>query len=443
MTSRSKKDLKNIGIGLAFILPNLIGFLMFTLFPLLASLYMAFTNWDLTLHNIFKTESIQFIGFENFGRLFKHPDFWQYFGNTLFLMIGIPFSIGASLLAALLISQKLRTGYRALPILCIIGIPSAACFLILGYTGVFSTNFAWILCGVVAFFIAGGALGGTSFYRTVYYLPNFTAGVATYLLWKKMYDPNAGPVNAVLQPVLDGVSRNIGLIDGPAQTAVRVLFYLGAAALFAKVLFWARSAWLDEEAAFSPRTFRKWRAAGLRLLFGFAGVFILASIAHHLPGWTLACRHGLQSPHWLTDFYWSKPALMIMSIWISAGSTNMLLYVAGLTNVPSELYEAADIDGASPSQRFRYVTWPQLAPITFFITIMSVIGGLQGGFETARAMTQGGPGGATTTISYFVFSEGFETGRLGLASAIAWTLFAFVFVVTIFNWRFGKDTTNE
>ena len=134
---------------------------------------------------------------------------------------------------------------------------------------------------------------------------------------------------------------------------------------------------------------------------------------------------------------------MIMGFWAAIGSNNMLLYLAGLSNIPPELYEAASIDGASPMQRFWQVTWPQLAPVTFFIVIMSMIGGLQGGFEMARTMTQGGPAGSTTTLSYFVYTEGFNTGRLGYASGIAWVLFALVFMVTIFNWKFGNRYVND
>jgi multiple sugar transport system permease protein len=134
---------------------------------------------------------------------------------------------------------------------------------------------------------------------------------------------------------------------------------------------------------------------------------------------------------------------MIMGFWASIGSGNMLMYLAGLSNISPELYEAADIDGASSSQRFWHITWPQLAPVTFFIFVMSVIGGLQGGFETARTMTNGGPAGSTTTISYFIYNEGFVTGRLGYASAASWALFLLVFVVTLFNWRFGNKYTGE
>jgi multiple sugar transport system permease protein len=151
---------------------------------------------------------------------------------------------------------------------------------------------------------------------------------------------------------------------------------------------------------------------------------------------------GLYPPEWLTDYHWAKPAIIIMGIWVSVGSRNMLLYLAGLSNVPEELYEAARIDGASRFQKFWYVTWPQLAPTTFFIAVMSVIHGLQGGFEMARTMTGGGPAGATTTLSYFIFIEGFETGRLGYSSAVAWTLFLLVFGFTLFLWKQGNRYVN-
>jgi multiple sugar transport system permease protein len=166
----------------------------------------------------------------------------------------------------------------------------------------------------------------------------------------------------------------------------------------------------------------------------------LANVTHHLPA---MATDGLAAPEWLTEYYWAKPSIMIMMLWAAIGSNNMLLYIAGLNNVPVELHEASSIDGASTWQRFYHVTWPQLAPVTFFIVVMSIIWGLQGGFEMARIMTEGGPAGATTTLSYFVYSEGFLTGRLAYASGIAWTLFFLVFAVTLFNWRFGNRYVND
>ena len=152
---------------------------------------------------------------------------------------------------------------------------------------------------------------------------------------------------------------------------------------------------------------------------------------------------GLEPPKWLSDYVWAKPSLIIMGLWAAIGSNNMILYLAGLSNISPVFYEAADIDGASQWQKFRYITWPQLAPVTFFIVVMSVIYGLQGGFEMAKTMTGGGPAGATTTLSYYIYSEGFETGRLGYASAVAWVLFLLVFAMSMLNWKFGNRHISE
>jgi len=120
----------------------------------------------------------------------------------------------------------------------------------------------------------------------------------------------------------------------------------------------------------------------------------------------------------------------------------MLLYLAGISNIPQDLYEAAAIDGANRRQAVWNVTWPQLAPTTFFIVIMSVIGGLQGGFEQARVMTAGGPAGSTKTLAYYVYEKAFMELQFGFASAIAWVLFAIIFVMTAINWRFGNRYVN-
>jgi multiple sugar transport system permease protein len=175
-------------------------------------------------------------------------------------------------------------------------------------------------------------------------------------------------------------------------------------------------------------------AAGGLILFGIAYVLV------RLPGWA---ADGLEGPRRLNDVDWAKPGIMIMGLWAAVGSNNMLLYIAGISNIPPELYEAAEVDGAGGWARFWNVTWPQLAPTTFFIVIMSFIGGLQGGFEVARTMTGGGPFGSTTTLAYYVYSQGFEAGRLGYASAIAWVMFAMIFVLTVLNYRFGSRYINE
>ena len=88
---------RRLTVGLLFLLPNILGFLAFILVPLVMSFGMAFTDWDFLRHNIFRHEPLHFIGLGNFARLFSHPLFWQYLGNTFFLMLGLPFAIAGSL----------------------------------------------------------------------------------------------------------------------------------------------------------------------------------------------------------------------------------------------------------------------------------------------------------------------------------------------------------
>jgi multiple sugar transport system permease protein len=116
-----------------------------------------------------------------------------------------------------------------------------------------------------------------------------------------------------------------------------------------------------------------------------------------------------------------------------------MLYLAALQNVPKELYEAAQIDGASRWHMLWHITWPMVAPTTFFILTMSIIGGFQSGFDAAFVMTGGGPAGSTTTLSYFIYNQAYELLNMGYAAAAAWVLFAVVFVFTLINWRNARS----
>ena len=491
MISKRQRDTL---IGLGFLAPNIIGFLTFTLGPLVFSLFLAFTNWDLRLHNMFKEEELQIVLLDNFTRLFKDPDFWKYLGNTLFLMMGIPFSIAGSLFAAILLSKDTRGGndwvWRRL--LVTAGLIFGLGCLVLAGTG--ATAMTALVLGLAGLILVCGTLGGTTVYRTLFFMPHFTSGVATFILWKKLYNPSTGPISNSLRPLLDSIAALVqelpvaGIQGGTwvCYFLMLVLFFLGIwkfqaawrdgemgwatvaiatvflslPVLLAPTWFSGASGWEITGSALAILLFGLGRRAvrgqdftcradeglGSGLMLGamlMVGQFMLLGLGNVLYGLPELAADGLEPPEWLTQYDWAKPSIMLMGLWAAIGSNNMLLYLAGLTSIPGELYEAADIDGASPFQRFWHVTWPQLAPVTFFITIMSVIGGLQGGFEMARVMTQGGPAGSTTTLSYFVYNEGFGTGRLGYAAGISWAMFMLVFAVTLFNWKFGNRQVND
>jgi len=293
-----KNSTKEALAGYGFLTPNLLGFLIFTSIPVVASMVLSFLDWDLL-------SPARFVGFDNFIALFQDPFFWQYSWNTIYLMLAIPLSMAGSLILAIGMNQKLK---------------------------------------------------GIIFFRTIYFLPTLCAGVAIYMLWRLIYNPEFGVLNTFIAKI-------------------------------GEVL--------------------------------------------HIP---------LKGPYWLTDERWAKPALIIMSVWQSVGGYNMILYLAALQGVPRDLYDAAEVDGANAWQKFWAVTWPQISPATFFIAIMSIIGGFQAGFDPAYIMTGGGPNGSTTTIIYYIYNNAFEWHKMGYAAAIAWVLFIVVFIFTVLQWRFfGKQ----
>ena len=298
-----------------FLAPNLIGFLVFTSIPVFASLYFAFTRWDLF-------HPPRFVGLENFVSLLgftrsaeetinvlgiarlpyepNDPFFWQYLYNTVYLMLAIPVTLAGSLTLAIALNQKIR--------------------------------------GVVV-------------YRTLYFLPSVTSGVAVLVLWKWLYNTDLGAINMLLSSL------------------------------------------------------------------------------------------GVQSPpDWLGSSQWAKPALMLMGFVMGVGGSSMILYLAALQGVPRELYEAATIDGAGGWQQIRRITWPLISPTTFFLAIMSIIGGFQGGFMQAYVMTGGGPAGSTTTLEFYIYNKAFTVFNMGYASAIAWFLFVVILGLSLLTWKVGGRT---
>jgi len=145
----------------------------------------------------------------------------------------------------------------------------------------------------------------------------------------------------------------------------------------------------------------------------------------------------INGPKWLASPAYSKPAFIIMNIWIEMGGINLILYIAALQSIPQSLYEAAAIDGAGRWQTFWNITWPMLGPITFFILIMNLINGFQGFFQQAHVMTHGGPAGSTATLSYYIYHEAYIWNHMGYAAAIALILFIIILVITGISWKYA------
>ena len=148
---------------------------------------------------------------------------------------------------------------------------------------------------------------------------------------------------------------------------------------------------------------------------------------------------GIQGPNWLASSDTAMYAIVIVTLWQGLGG-NIIIYLAGLSGVPRYLYEAAALDGANAWQQFRFITIPALRTTTFFVLFMSLIGSFQL-FDQAYVMTQGGPGYATTTAVYQIYSNGFSQLRMGYASAQAFVLALAILVVSVVNLRLNRDSS--
>jgi multiple sugar transport system permease protein len=141
-----------------------------------------------------------------------------------------------------------------------------------------------------------------------------------------------------------------------------------------------------------------------------------------------------QPPGWLADPHWSKPAIILWSIWGIGGA--MVIYLAGLQDVPQELYEAAEVDGAGGWHKLRNITLPFISPHLLFTFIMGLIGAFQF-FTPAYVMTngQGGPVDSTLFYSLYLFQMAFFDFKMGYACAMAWMLFLLILGTTILIFR--------
>ena len=145
---------------------------------------------------------------------------------------------------------------------------------------------------------------------------------------------------------------------------------------------------------------------------------------------------GVHPIDWLGDPHWAMPAIMLLAVWKNFGY-NMLILIAGLQSVPEELYEAAQLDGASAWDRLVHVTLPGLRPTLLFVGVMTVIGQFQV-FAEPYVMTQGGPLRATTTLVLYMYEQGFRWWHLGLATAIAFILFGIMLAATLVQMRLQR-----
>lgn len=152
-----------------------------------------------------------------------------------------------------------------------------------------------------------------------------------------------------------------------------------------------------------------------------------------LVNYLLSLIH-IAGPDWLNDPFWALPALMILNIWTTAASF-MIYFLAALQDLPREILEAAEVDGASRVQVLWHITLPLLRPTTFLVVALGTIGAFQM-FDQAKFMTNGGPLNATLTPMLEIYNAAFNDSRFGSAAAMSVLLFLLIFTVTLLQRRF-------
>jgi lactose/L-arabinose transport system permease protein len=146
---------------------------------------------------------------------------------------------------------------------------------------------------------------------------------------------------------------------------------------------------------------------------------------------------GLPAIPWISDPAWAKPSIIILNIWNITG-WYMILLLAGLQNIEPVLYEAAEVDGANPLQRFFYITLPGLRRVLFFAFIIETIGSFQI-FTEPQILTNGGPLNSTLSTSLYLYNTAFRYNKFGYASAMSFVLFAIIVIASVIQTRFFRD----
>lgn len=147
---------------------------------------------------------------------------------------------------------------------------------------------------------------------------------------------------------------------------------------------------------------------------------------------------GIHPIDWLGNPHWAMPAIILMAVWKNFGY-NMIIFIAGLQNIPEDLYEAANLEGASEWNKFKNITLPMLAPTTLFVSIITMIGYFQL-FAEPYVMTQGGPLNSTLSIVLYMYQEGFRWWNMGYSAALAFILFFIILIVSLIQLKVQRET---
>lgn len=324
--------------GYLFLLPNLLGFLIFMAVPLALSFYYSFTEYDLLT-------PAKFVGIKNYTD-------------------ALGFSVEPEAYrAALNEGESWFTAVKS-----VVQAHDETFWLALRNTAVYAGGML-LLTVPVAFIIAwllNSKVKGVTFFRALFYIPVVASIVGVALVWFWIYKQQSGVLNTVISTVVQGLNGLLAPLD--------------------------------------------------------------VSIKDPNIGW-------------LTDSNWSLLSLIVMSAWATIGY-DMVIFLAALQGISREIFEAALMDGSSRLTTLRKIIVPLLSPTIFFVLVTNTITVLQI-FSEPYIMTQGGPANSTLTIVLYLYRKGFQRFQMGYAAALAWIVFALIFVITTLQFRMARRWVYE
>ncbi len=381
--------------GYAFISPWLIALAVFIGYPFLAAFYFSFCNYPPLKEPVF-------IGLENYVELLGDGRFHTSMGVTLiFASVAIPIGVVLAMTLAMLLNSRVR---------------------------------------------------GQSFYRVIYYIPHLVPTVVVAILWQWIFNPEFGLLNIVLAQIWRAADAWTGLFFDLAAARAHEWFGLWPALLLLlpPLSLIATGSRLAPKAIVENAAVRR---AVLTLVIVALVVAAAPALDASLTYFAAKDMARLRSPSWLTDgnpmpmfMRWQRKgrddvdfapsmalwAIIIMSLW--AVGQMAVIYLAKLQDVPVELYEAADIDGAGWWSKTFHVTIPMISPVILFNIVMAIIGTFQV-FAVPYIMTEGGPENETRLAAMFIYETAFQYQRVGYASAVAWVLFLLIVALTVLAFK--------
>ncbi|BBJ27796.1 carbohydrate ABC transporter permease [Athalassotoga saccharophila] len=413
--------------GYLFILPALIIMSIFVFWPVGYSFYLSFFNWDYA-----HLKNPSFIGLQNYIQLFElnTPPPYSFFKALLFdgFYISVTFLVLFSLYIFVnwLISKKIRI-FEAIYVVTTV--------LSLAFFGEILKSLN-VIPYVVLIFL-GLAVGLVAF-RKSQFISRMAGHLFTlFLISGAIYVTLrfAFPSNYGIYQWLNAVKESSDFIKSIWNTAYYVILYVPADIILALLVALLLNRLKFFKAILRTSYFMPFVTSIVAISLVWQWLY---NDQYGLINYLLSLI-GISPVAWLKSDVWTIPTIAIMSVWKTIGY-NAIIFLAGLQSIDRSYYEAADIDGATTSQKLWYITWPLLSPMTFFVLIVSVIGAFKV-FTEVYVLYQAVPGpynNSGLTIVYYIFQTFYTNQQMGLASAAAYILFAIILVFTLIQFRVGQ-----